>query len=168
MKHSRPNTYLSALALATLPFVAHNSAAQSAEEMAKKMANPIAAVISVPFQFNFDKDIGPNRDGKRTTVNLQPVIPVSLNEDWNIISRTIVPLVKQDLPGVGDGSQSGVGDVVQNLFFSPKQPTANGVIWGAGPVALIPSGNDKISADSPDTGAHGWAFRTTLTFLFMK
>jgi hypothetical protein len=144
-----------ALAMALLPLLAQNTCAQSAEEMAKKMANPIAAVISVPFQANWDSEIGPNRDGNRTTVNLQPVVPISLNDDWNIISRTIVPLVSQKLPSVGDGSQSGVGDVVQNLFFSPKQPTSNGVIWGAGPVMLIPSGADKISANKWGLGPTG-------------
>jgi hypothetical protein len=115
--------------------------------MAKKMANPIAAVISLPFQANWDSDVGTNRDGKRMTLNIQPVVPISLNEDWNLISRTIVPIVKQELPGVGDGRQSGIGDVVQNFFFSPKKPTANGLIWGAGPVLLIPSSTEFISAD---------------------
>lgn len=148
-------SWVPALVAALLPLMAPQAAAQSAEEMAKKMANPIAAVISVPFQANWDYDIGVKRDGQRATLNVQPVVPISLNEDWNIISRTIVPIVKQDLPGVGDGSQSGIGDVVQNLFFSPKMPTANGLIWGAGPVMLLPSGTDKISADKWGLGPTG-------------
>jgi len=88
-------------------------------------------------------------------LNVQPVIPISLNEEWNIISRTIVPVIDQNIPGLGDGSQSGVGDVVQSLFFSPKKPTAGGLIWGVGPVFLIPSGTDFISADKWGAGLTG-------------
>ena len=77
-----------------------------AEAPAKQLANPIASLISVPLQLNHDTDIGPDDDGERTVLNVQPVIPFSLGEDWNLITRTIVPIVTQDdvLPGSSDQS----------------------------------------------------------------
>ncbi len=120
------------------------TAQQSAADLAKKLSNPIAALISLPMQLNYDQDIGPADDGDKWLLNVQPVIPISLNDDWNLISRTILPIVSQHDIYPGSGSQSGIGDVVQSVFFSPKAPTAGGWIWGAGPVLLLPTGSDDL------------------------
>ena len=119
-------------------------AQDSAAALAQQLSNPVAALISVPFQLNYDQDIGPEDDGDRWLLNVQPVVPITLNEDWNLISRTILPLVSQSDIYPGAGSQSGLGDVVQSVFFSPKEPTAGGWIWGAGPVLLLPTGSDDL------------------------
>jgi hypothetical protein len=128
-------------------------AQDQASALAKQLSNPVAALISVPFQLNFDQDIGPAEEGDRWTLNVQPVVPIGLNEDWNLISRTILPVVSQDDIFPGAGSQSGLGDVVQSVFFSPKEPSSSGWVWGAGPVFLLPTGSDDLlTADQWATG----------------
>jgi hypothetical protein len=130
------------LALCTAP--CHASEATDADKaaLAKKLANPIAALISVPLQYNYDQDFGPEDDGSVSKLNIQPVIPASLSDDWNLITRVILPLIDQnDIPMKGQG-ESGLGDTVASLFFSPKAETSNGWIWGAGPVFLLPTASD--------------------------
>ena len=109
-------------------------------ELAKKLSNPVSNMISVPFQFNWDTGIGP-KDADAVTLNIQPVVPFSLNEEWNLISRTIVPVRWSGSPANGVDSALGLGDTVQSLFFSPKEPVGDWIL-GAGPVALIPTGTD--------------------------
>jgi hypothetical protein len=130
--------------------------ANTQEQLAMQLSNPVAALVSVPFQFNFERDIGSAREGSRTLLNVQPVVPFNLNADWNVISRTIVPVVWQDDIFPGAGSQSGLGDIVQSVFFSPKVPTAGGLIWGVGPVFLLPTGsNDLLTTGKWGAGPTG-------------
>ena len=112
------------------------------EALAKKLANPIANLISVPLQYNYDQNMGPNDDGSVSRLNIQPVIPFILNEKWNLITRTIIPvIVQQDIPVMG--SKSGLGDITASQFFSPKKPMSGGWIWGAGPVELLSTATDE-------------------------
>ena len=133
---------LAGLAMAAITGASGQAAADDAD-LAKQLSNPIASLISVPFQFNYDSGFGPD-DGYRATLNIQPVIPISLNDDWNLISRTILPIVTQDDIAGPSGSQSGLGDITQSLFFSPKAAGPGGIIWGAGPVFLVPTATDDL------------------------
>jgi hypothetical protein len=134
-------------------------AEESAQDLAKKLSNPVAAMISLPLQVNYDEEIGPERDGSKTSLNIQPVIPITINETWNVISRTILPIIDQHDVSPGSGSTSGIGDITQSLFFSPEKPTSNGLIWGAGPAFLLPTGSeDELSAKK-------WAIGPTIVLL---
>jgi hypothetical protein len=127
-------------------------------DLAKQLSNPVASLISVPFQFNLDSGFGP-KDAERLTLNIQPVIPFSLSEDWNLISRTIVPIIYQGSIADGLDSDFGMGDVLQSFFFSPTEPVG-GWILGAGPVALLPTGTTpNLRSESLGLGPTAVALR---------
>ncbi len=157
MNQTQPVTLLACALALTMALPAF--AQQSEAELAKKLSNPIANLISVPFQYNYDADIGPDEDGTRSQLKIQPVIPITLNDDWNVISRTIVPVTYQEdiFPGAGD--QFGLSDTTQSFFFSPKAPTSGGWIWGVGPAILIPTGSDD------ELGAGQWGVGPTFVVL---
>jgi hypothetical protein len=116
-------------------------------------------MISLPLQYNYDHNIGPQETGHKNYLNVQPVIPFSIGKDWNLISRTILPVIDQHDIVAGLGSQSGIGDITQSLFFSPKAPTASGWIWGAGPVFLLPTASNDL------LGGEKWGLGPTAVFL---
>lgn len=146
------------MAMAVCAMSAQAQQVDEQAELAKKLANPVSALISVPLQYNYDENIGPNGDGSKTVLNVQPVTPFSLNDDWNLIVRTIVPLIdQQDIPVKGE-DKSGLGDITQSFFFSPKEPVG-GWIVAVGPVGLYPSASDDA------LGSEKWGVGPTVLAL---
>jgi hypothetical protein len=128
----------------------------SAEELAKLAQNPVGNLISVPFQNNSNLNAGPD---KRTQniLNIQPVIPISVSDEWNIITRTIVPVISQPLP---DGERTnGIGDTVLTAFLSPAKPGK--WIWGTGPVLQIPTNSNS------DLGNRNWGLGPSVVVLHL-
>jgi hypothetical protein len=149
------------LALGAYPNIGYPD--ESHQDLAKKLSNPVADLIMVPLQGNYDGGIGPKDQGQRYYVNVEPVIPIFIGTDWNMISRTVLPVVIQQkdiFPGAG--TQSGLGDTTQSLFFSPKKPTSGGLIWGLGPVFLLPTGTDDL------LGSRKWGAGPTGVVLTQK
>ena len=133
----------------------HSREPSEDEGLQKQSQNPIADLVSVPFQSNTNFNTGPfNRT--QEVFNIQPVVPMHLNDDWNLISRTIIPLLSQPSP-LFDSNTNGIGDITQSLFFSPVHPGA--LIWGVGPVFTVPSANDPI------LGTGKFLFGPTAVFL---
>ena len=165
-----------AFALATTPVMAQAVPSETgageesgnAEGLAKKLANPVASLISVPLQNNFDFGGGFKDDAFRYTLNVQPVVPLTLNRDWNLISRTILPVVYQKdvlAPDITptdvdpNDDQFGLGDTVQSLFLSPS---ASDSIWGIGPVLLLPTATNDV------LGTKKWGAGPTAVVLKQK
>ncbi len=132
------------LALTLVPAAPAPAQDDQEAELAKKLSNPVASLISVPIQYNLDDYGGANDGASASRLVFQPVVPFSLNEDWNLITRTIIPLVDQkDFP-VAALNESGLSDITTSLFFSPKSPSAGGWIWGAGPIFLLPTATQDV------------------------
>jgi len=116
-------------------------AADDATSLAKAAQNPVASMISLPLQFNMNFDTGPE-DDLQTVLNIQPVVPFSLGENWNLITRTIMPVISQPDFGVYSKRENGIGDIQFSTFLSPKAPSSGGWIWGAGPIVQLDSATD--------------------------
>jgi len=158
-------------ALATGAFALPAIAAETQEELAKKTNNPVANLISVPFQFDYDQNVGPARQGDKYQLTIKPVIPISIGTDWNLISRTLLPVINQDNVAPGSGNQFGIGDTTQQFYFSPKAPSSGGWIWGVGPQFLLRTGRDNLSANKWGAGPdavflkqeNGWTYGALAT-----
>ena len=147
--------FLGALALL------HSSAFAEDQEVSLsiQLSNPVASLISVPITYQVDEKIGPTEDGEVTVTRASPVIPIELNDEWNLISRTIIPLIDQENIPVNGQGESGLGDIAASVFFSPKALTESGWIWGVGVIALL----DTASED--ELGAGKWGVGPTAVFL---
>ena len=120
--------------LAILLLLPAAAAAQDADELAKQTQNPVASLISVPLQGNWDFGLG-DRDATGTLLNIQPVMPFGVSASTNVILRVIMPLASQ--PGAGGTRINGMGDILTTAFFSPAK--SGRVIWGVGPALLLPA-----------------------------
>jgi hypothetical protein len=134
---------------------AHDAAAggSDAQELAKKLSNPISDLVSVPFQFNWENGVGPD-NGLRTVLNIQPVVPFQISPKWNMIERWIMPYVSQP---EALNNATGLGDITFSSFFSPN--TGKSLIWGVGPVVTLPMSSDAA------VGSGQWSAGPTLVVL---
>ena len=122
----------------------------SAEELAKVAQNPVGNLISVPFQENAYFNVGP-LNGTQNVLNIQPVYPIHLNSDWNIITRTILPIISLPAYAPGQGTTSGIGDLQFSAFLSPASP--GDWIWGVGTVSQFPThSNDLLGNNNVGLG----------------
>jgi len=133
--------------------------AMSEEELAKLAQNPVGNLISVPFQNNTNLNFGPE-EGTQNVLNIQPVIPISVNKDWTVITRTILPVIHMPRLGPGVGSQDGIGDTVFTAFLSPANP--GHLIWGVGPVLQLPT------HDNQELGNDNWGAGPSFVVLHME
>jgi len=128
-----------------------------AEELAKKTQNPVADLTTIPFQSNTNFGVAPG-NAVQEVFNIQPVIPIHMG-GFNVITRTIIPLINQPNTGPDGASTFGLGNINTTLFLSPRQPGA--LIWGIGPVFGFPSNT------SPALGSAKWTFGPSLVLLTM-
>ena len=135
------------------------SSSSEVSELAQQAQNPVADLISLPFQNNTSFGIGPD-NRVQNTLNIQPVYPIKLNENWNLITRTIMPIITQPDLSQSSGSSTGLGDISFTGFFSPSKPSK--IIWGAGPAISIPT----ASRDIP--GFERWAIGPSVVALTIR
>jgi len=156
MSRTRVGTTFVIAAVSVLAAPAH--AELSAEELAKIAQNPVGNMISVPFQNNTNFHFGPEK-GTQNVLNIQPVIPIEISKDWNVITRTILPIISQPALGPTDDRTNGIGDLQFSAFLSPANP--GNWIWGAGAVVQAPT-------HSRDLGNDHWGLGPTFVVLHIE
>ena len=129
------------------------------DELARAVQNPVASLISVPFQNNTNFNFGP-REKTQNVLNIQPVVPFGVTEDWNLITRTIVPVISQPAFTPSQDRENGLGDTVFSAFLSPRD--SGQWIWGAGPALLLPTSTDDR------LGAGEWGAGPSVVGLTMR
>ena len=129
------------------------------DELARAVQNPVASLISVPFQNNTNFNFGP-REKTQNVLNIQPVWPFELTADWNLITRTIVPVISQPAFTPSQDRENGLGDTVFSAFLSPRD--SGQWLWGAGPALLLPTSTDDR------LGAGEWGAGPSAVFLTMR
>jgi hypothetical protein len=156
---TRVDSLCAAVLAATLVTSLQARAEMSAEELAKLAQNPVGNLISVPFQDNINLNFGPEHK-TQNVLNIQPVIPIEISKDWNIITRTILPVISMPALGPGTERTNGTGDIVLTAFLSPANP--GHWIWGAGPVFQLPT------SSSPDFGSKNWGLGPSVVVLHLE
>ncbi len=133
--------------------------AEGESSLAKQSQNPVADLISVPFQNNINFNIG-RHDRTQNILNIQPVAPFNLTENWNLITRTIAPVIYQ--PDILDdsGGEFGLGDINTTWFLSPRKPGK--LIWGVGPILSLPTATDEV------LGTEKWSAGPSAVVLTMQ
>src|SRR4030095_14014244 len=144
---------------ATLGTCMDARAEMSAEELAQLAQNPVGNLISLPFQNNTNLNFGPEK-GTQNILNIQPVIPISVDKDWNIITRTILPVVWNPSLGPDTPSKDGIGDTVFTAFLSPANP--GHLIWGVGPVLQLPTNSNA------ELGNKNWGLGPSFVVLHLE
>ena len=140
-KPARAVLQAAGLALIWMVLVASYASAQDETELAKEAQNPVSDLISLPLQNNFNFGAG-SKDKMIYLLNIQPVIPFHLSENWTLITRTIMPIINQPSLFPGVSSASGLGDINPTLFLASAKPGS--VIWGAGPTFTLPTASDRL------------------------
>ena len=152
------------LNVAMLIAMSSGAYAQQGDDLRQAAQNPVADLISLPFQNNTNFNVG-TLDNTQNVLNIQPVVPFSLNQDWNLITRTIMPVIYQPPFFEGDSTDFGLGDLTPAFFLSPKKPIpikpGVGLVWGAGPVFALPTSTD------PRLGTEKWSAGPTFVALLL-